>query len=101
MTAMECTYDNIKSNILKIIINGKNEVLSQIDIYNRLLEIYNIKNKKTDTISENSLIKILYSALFHFINHKDVSFSINSGICINLILPNKKAATAISLDAFK
>ena len=78
---MEITYENIKTNILKIIISRDNERLSQQQIYDRLLEIYKVSSDGINTRSKNNFIKTKFTtAILHYKYHKDILFSVDSGV---------------------
>jgi hypothetical protein len=77
---MEVTYKNIKDSILKFIISRDNEKLSQQDIYERLLEVFQISSEGKNTRSKNKYIKEQFlNALMHFKNQRDILFFVESG----------------------
>lgn len=91
MSEQTITLKNVKSNVLKILKKHENKTISQFDIYNELLEYYNVDNDKTNTRSTNKKIKYFFNeSLTYYQGKENIAMSINDAILYFTFVSNKE-----------
>lgn len=91
MSKQTITLKNVKSNVLKILKKHEDKTISQFDIYNELLDYYNVDNDKTNTRSTNKEIKYFFNeSLTYYQGKENIAMSINDAILYFTFVSNKK-----------